>query len=205
MKSKLIMFASALIVSASVFMACQKEVKKNVVLQNGVPVGTNYRTIEDKGYSEEHKIILELDLETAKHYFLSLSPAKKYKIWQEKIEYLLTLEYSEEQKDLIQEVLDELNPSVFNVPSANHTYFVENRIPYFQSKCESTFKTKLDFALVFGTIYDIDSSVERKFVGNGTAPIDVDSPSCECSTQSDWCDVYNYNVASQKCVKNNQC
>lgn len=70
MKSKLIMFASALIVSASVFMACQKEVKKNVVLQNGVPVGTNYRIIEDKGYSEEHKIILELDLETAKHYFL---------------------------------------------------------------------------------------------------------------------------------------
>jgi hypothetical protein len=69
----------------------------------------------------------------------------------------------------------------------------------------AAFKTKLDFALVFGTIYDIDSSVERKFVGNGTAPIDVDSPSCECSTQSDWCDVYNYNVASQKCVKNNQC
>lgn len=111
----------------------------------------------------------------------------------------MTLEYSEEQKDLIQEVLDELNPSVFNVPSANHTYFVENRIPYFQSKCEATFKTKLDFALVFGTIYDIDSSVERKFAGNGTAPTDG-APSCECSIGSDWCDVYN--LTGESCTSN---
>lgn len=195
MKSKLIMFASALVVSACVFMACQKESKKNVVLQNGVPIGTAYKSVYDKGYTADHIAILQLDLETARHYFISLPPAKKYKIWQEKIEYLKTLEYSQEQKDLMQEVLDEINPSVFNESSANYSNFVANKIQYFQAKGEVAFKTKLEFALIFGTVYDIDSDVERKFVGNGTAPIDVDN--CECSIGSDWCDVHN--ITEQRC------
>jgi hypothetical protein len=146
----------------------------------------------------------DMPLDQVRQIFRLASPQERCDMWKEKLNRVSSLSLSQNQRDLVQEIHDELTPDCFDWGSPKNQQFQEVFLPSLSVELESEF-SDIQGLNVFYLLHDIDDINNSPF-----AAIPDDEPSgledCDCDYDSFFggCQVLGNSCDEAECGSSNR-
>ncbi len=149
-------------------------------------VSVNRHSTLKKEKAEIHAIrmkLVALPIETQKALWITLTPEKRFLLWQDKFDGLLKLNLSEAQRNHLEFIHDRLSPAFFNHGSPESIEFKKIE-PNWRKEGVKLFTLQV-FKQMMITLTDIDGKIFH--ATNYLEAASKFRATCECSKESDWC------------------